>query len=123
MDFTPINTQEEFDARVAEVYGDVKDLQGQITTLTGERDTLQAKVKGFETGALRQRIAREKGIPAELADRITGETEADIRADADAVARMVKSIKGPAPMFDPEPKNNNTQDEALRQMLHEMEGV
>lgn len=123
MDFTPINTQEEFDARVAKVYGDVKDLQGQITTLTGERDTLQAKVKGFETGALRQRIAREKGIPAELADRITGETEADIRADADAVARMVKVIKGPAPMFDPEPKGNNTQDEALRQMLHEMEGV
>lgn len=123
MEFTPINTQEEFEQRVAEVYGDVNGLQGQITTLTGERDTLQAKVKSYETGALRQRIAREKGIPAELADRITGETEADIRADADAVARMVRVIKGPAPMFDPEIKGKDVQDEALRQMLHEMEGV
>lgn len=123
MEFTPINTQEEFEQRVAEVYGDVNGLQGQITTLTGERDTLQAKVKSYETGALRQRIAREKGIPAELADRITGETEADIRADADAVARMVKIIKGPAPLFDPEIKGKDVQDEALRQMLHEMEGV
>lgn len=123
MEFTPINTQEEFEQRVAEVYGDVNSLQGQITTLTGERDTLQAKVKSYETGALRQRIAREKGIPAELADRITGETEADIRADADAVARMVRTIKGPAPMFDPEIKGKDVQDEALRQMLHEMEGV
>ena len=35
MDFNPINTQEEFDARVAEVYGDVAGLQGQITALTG----------------------------------------------------------------------------------------
>ena len=123
MEFTPINTQEEFEQRVAEVYGDVNSLQGQITTLTGERDTLQEKVKNYEVGALRQRIAREKGIPAELADRITGETEADIRADADAVARMVRTIKGPAPMFDPEIKGKDVQDEALRQMLHEMEGV
>lgn len=123
MEFTPINTQEEFDARVTEVYGDVKGLQGQVTTLTGERDALQTKVKSYETGALRQRIAREKGIPAELADRITGETEADIRKDADAVARLVKTIKGPAPLFDPETKGKDTQDEALRQMLHEMEGV
>ena len=123
MEFTPINTQEEFEQRVAEVYGDVNSLQGQITTLTGERDTLQEKVKNYEVGALRQRIAREKGIPAELADRITGETEADIRTDADAMARMVRIIKGPAPLFDPEIKGKDVHEEALRQMLHEMEGV
>ena len=122
MEFTPINTQEEFEQRVAEVYGDVNSLQGQITTLTGERDTLQAKVKSYDA-TMAAAAAREKGIPAELADRITGETEADIRADADAVARMVRTIKGPAPMFDPEIKGKDVQDEALRQMLHEMEGV
>lgn len=129
MEFTPINTQEDFDARVKELYGDVSDLQGQIqtlntqvTTLTGERDTLQGKVKGFETSALRQRIAREKGIPAELADRITGETEEDIRKDAEVVAGLVSSIKGPAPLFDGEKKVSGT-DAALKQMLQNMEGV
>lgn len=129
MEFSPISTQEEFDSRVKELYGDVSDLQGQIqtltgqvTTLTGERDTLQGKVKGFETSALRQRIAREKGIPPELADRITGETEADIRKDADVVAGMVRSLKGPAPLFDGEKKESNT-DAALKQMLQDMEGV
>ncbi len=129
MEFTPINTQEEFDARVKELYGDVNDLQGQIqnlntqvTTLTGERDTLQGKVKGFETSALRQRIAQEKGIPAELADRITGETEEDIRKDADVVAGLVSSIKGPPPLFDGDKKVSNT-DAALKQMLQNMEGV
>lgn len=129
MEFTPINTQEDFDARVKELYGDVSDLQGQIqtlntqvTTLTGERDTLQGKVKGFETSALRHRIAREKGIPAELADRITGETEEDIRKDADVVAGLVSSIKGPPPLFDGEKKVSGT-DAALKQMLQNMEGV
>ena len=34
MEFTPINTQEEFDTRVAELYGDVNDLQGKITAHT-----------------------------------------------------------------------------------------
>lgn len=121
-EFKPINTQEEFDARVAEVYGDVKGLQGQITTLTGERDTLQAKVKGFEVGALRKRIAMEKGIPAEMADRITGETEADIRKDADAVAKLVKTIKGPAPLFDPDGKQSDPKTADLRNMLSELRG-
>ena len=67
MEFEPINTQEEFDNRVRELYGDVTDLQGQITTLTGQRDTdaktiaeLQSQVKGYQTTALKQRIARQK---------------------------------------------------------------
>ena len=129
MEFTPINTQEEFDARVKELYGDVSNLQGQIqnlntkvTTLTGERDTLQGKVKGFETSALRQRIAREKGIPAEMADRLSGETEEDIRKDADTMAGLINTIKGPAPLFDGEKKVSGT-DAALKQMLQDMEGV
>lgn len=122
MDFEPINTQEEFEARVTQVYGDVKDLQGKITTLTGERDKLQAQVNGYQTGALRQRIAQEKGIPAEMADRITGETEEDIRKDADAVARLVKSIKGPAPLFDPHPNAPDPKEAGLKSMLNELRG-
>ena len=122
MDFEPINTQEEFEARVTQVYGDVKDLQGKITTLTGERDKLQAQVNGYQTGALRQRIAKEKGIPAEMADRITGETEEDIRKDADAVAKLVKSIKGPAPLFDPYPNDPDPKEAGLKSMLNELRG-
>lgn len=136
MDFTQINTKEEFDARVTEIYGDVKDLQGKITTLTGERDALQGqvdtltgerdalqgKVKGFETGALRQRIAREKGIPAEMADRLTGETEADIRKDAETVAKLVRAIKGPAPLFDHEKTETDAKSDGLKSMLSELRG-
>ena len=129
MSFTPINTQEEFDSRVKELYGDVGNLQQQITTLTGERDThantiaeLQKQVKGYETSALRQRIAREKGIPAEMADRLSGETEKDIKADADIVAGILKSVKGPAPMFNPEPKDPKASDANLTTMLTELRG-
>lgn len=129
MDFTPINTQEDFDARVRELYGDVDDLQGKITTLTDERDTgartiaeLQAQVKGYEVSALKQRIAQERGIPAEMAGRLTGETEKDIRRDADAMAASIRKIKGPAPDFEPERRDPDAKTAALMNTLHELRG-
>ena len=128
-EFTPINSQKEFDTRVNELYGDVKDLQGQITTITGERDAhaatiaeLQKQVKSYETAAMKQRIAREKKIPFEMADRLSGETEEDLRKDADTLSQFIRSVNGPAPLYNPEPAAN-TQDAALRKMLQEMEGV
>lgn len=129
MEFEPINTQEEFDARVAEVYGDVKDLQGKISTHTqtiADRDQtiaqLQGQIKGYETTALKQRIAREKGIPTEMAARLSGETEKDIRTDADAVVAMIRAIKGPAPLHDPMPGDPDPKNASLTNMLHELRG-
>lgn len=128
-EFNPINTQEEFDARVTEVYGNVKDLQGQITTLTGERDThantiaeLQKQVKGYETAALKQRIAKEKGIPYEMADRLTGETEKDLRADADTMAGMLRAYKGTAPLADPGQPTESNNRTRIKTMLGRMKG-
>ena len=106
MEFTPINTQEEFDARVAELYGDVNDLQGQITTHTQTIEQLQGQIKGYETAALKQRIAQEK----------------DIRTDADAMAAMIRTIKGPAPLHDPMEKDPDPKNANLTNMLHELRG-
>ena len=129
MEFTPINTQEEFDSRVKELYGDVNDLKGQITTLTGERDAhagtiaqLQAQVKGYEMTALKAKIAREKGIPAEMADRLTGEDEAGLRADADTMAASLSAFKGAAPLHDPEPAAPDANTIGMRTMLNELRG-
>lgn len=127
--FTPINTQEEFDAAVTERYGDVQNLQQQVTTLTGERDThattiaeLQKQVKGYETAALKQRIAKEKGIPYEMADRLTGETEKDIRADAETLAGTLRTFKGAAPLAEPQQPTEDGNRAGLRQMLRKMKG-
>ncbi len=129
MEFTPINTQEEFDARVTEVYGDVKGLQGQVETHSAtiaQRDQtitqLQSEINGYKTTALKQRIAQEKGIPAEMAARLSGETEKDIRADADAMATMLRTYKGAPPMHDPEPKPDNSDRAGLRSLLGNLKG-
>lgn len=122
MEFTPINTQEEFDARVTEVYGDVKDLQGKITTLTGERDTLQGKVKGYETAELKRRIAKEKNIPVDMASRLTGDDEKALRADADTMATMLRAYKGAAPLADHTPAAEDGNRAGLRNLLRGLKG-
>ena len=130
MEFTPINTQEEFDARVREVHGDVSGLQGQITTLTGELDAhaatiaqLQGQIKGFENDALKRKIAAEKGIPLEFASRLTGENEADIKKDADAMVGNLRAYKGAAPLAEPGQPTENNNRTRIRTMLGKMKGA
>lgn len=129
MEFEPVNTQEEFEARVTAQYGDVADLQGRLETVTGERDThantiaeLRNEIKGYKTTALKEQIAREKGIPYEMASRLTGETEDDIRKDADVIATMIRGIKGPAPLFQPENHHIDTGTVGLTSVLNELRG-
>ncbi len=127
-EFNPINTQEEFDAAVTARYGDVAGLQGQIDALTGERDSLKTanenltgEIKGYKVAALKSRIAREKGIPQEMEGRLSGETEAEIQADADALAKSIKAVKGPAPMFQPGNETGGKRTD-LTNILHELRG-
>ena len=106
----------------SELYGDVNDLQGKITAHKQTIEQLQGQIKGYETAALKQRIAQEKGIPAEMAARLSGETEKDIRTDADAMAAMIRTIKGPAPLHDPMEKDPDPKNANLTNMLHELRG-
>lgn len=126
-EFNPINTQEEFDAAVEKQYGNVKDLQGQITTLTGERDghaatiaNLQNEIAGYKTAELKNRIAKEEGIPLDMAGRLTGADEKALRADAKALAGHLRSYKGAAPMADPEPAPEKGSKAATRRLLRNL---
>jgi hypothetical protein len=51
----------------------------------------------LEANALRQRIALEKGLPANLVPRLQGSTEEELAADADALLELVKAPTGPRP--------------------------
>lgn len=65
---------------------------------------LQAKVKGYETDSVKTRIAHETGLPYELAGRLTGEDEAAIRKDAEALSKLLDGQKHKTPpLRDSEP--------------------
>lgn len=110
-------------------YGNVADLQGQITTLTGERDAhagtiaqLQNQIKEYQTADLKRTIAKEKGIPLDMASRLSGDDENALRADADSMAAMLRVYKGPAPRYNPDSTDPDGKKAGMETMLRELRG-
>lgn len=131
MEFTPITTEEGFLAAVKEKYGDVEALQGKISDhekTIGERDAtitqLQDQVNGYKTAELKQKIAKEKGIPVEMASRLAGDDEKALRADADALSANLKAFKGAAPLANPNAANKeeSATRAGLRNILRNLKG-
>ena len=139
MAFTPINTQEEFDAAIAdrlsrdrakyskqfetemkekgwktteEVAGLTKELTDKVAALTAqlqsqtetinghkaETDALNAKIHDYETASVKTAVALELGLPYQMAPRLSGNNEADIRKDAEAMVKLIGGHNKPAPL-------------------------
>ncbi|MBR1750840.1 MAG: DUF4355 domain-containing protein [Ruminococcus sp.] len=98
----------------------------ELTASLSEKDTsiadLTAKNAAYETAAVKARIAREYGLPAELADRLSGTNEQEFKADAEALAKFVNTAKElpPAPDFNGEKPLAGGSDAAYLAMLSEL---
>ena len=87
-----------------EDYDDIKEenktLKDTVTTLEnslkefeGYEDKLAEKdnlIKEYELENLKYRIANENGIPLELASKLTGETEEDLKKDAETLSSFIR---------------------------------
>lgn len=133
-DFKPIETQEEFenalkgrlDSIVAETE---KRFEGWISpedavAIIKERDDekaaaadLAAKNKACEINLAKIKIANESGIPLELAEKLAGETEKEIRADAEMLSKYLAKSAQPSPKFSGEKPAKSTQEAAYLSML------
>ena len=145
-EFTPITTQEDFDAAIgerlkrerktiADKYADyqtIKDANAgydqQLADLQALLDTanakvtqssasiadLSSKIATYETDLVKMRVAQEQGLPFEIASRLTGKDEAEIRADAQALAQFFAKPPSPDPLKSLEPSGLDAKDSALR---------
>lgn len=134
-EFKPITTQKEFDdavdARLQQElakYSDYDDLkkknEGYEKTLDANSKTiatLQGQVKGYEVGAIKSKVARELGIPEGMAGRLSGETEEEIRKDAEGMAPFFSKTTPAAPLADTE-TTTKAKSENLRSMLQDLRG-
>lgn len=99
-----------------------------LTKALTEKETaitdLTAKNKAYETASVKARICHEKGLPYELAERLSGESEEDIAADADKLSQFVSAGKPAAPLYNPAVNTGaeNLTDAAYRSMLGELSG-
>lgn len=149
-EFKVIETQEELDAIIkarlererAKVNDDsnkqIEELKKQIQALENEKqsavksiedlknknseiETLQKQIAGYEKTELKRKIAFEKGIPYNLADRIQGEDEEAMTKDAESLSEYFKETKV-APLKNLEPEIETGIDGAYKNLLNNLGG-
>lgn len=106
----------------------IKEVSDQLEALTkqaAEKDKsiadLTAENKSVKLTALKNKIAHEKGIPYELASRLSGETEEEIGKDADMLSKIVAPTKSnTAPLGNVEPEPAKGSEAALMSVLNEI---
>lgn len=79
--------------------------------------TAEQKATDAEAKLLRYRVAAEKKLPSELADRLQGDTEKKLKEDADRLLELVKPDSTPAGDIDAgkgEGGGGNTFNDAIR---------
>lgn len=146
-EFKPIETQEALDAiikerlerqkktvtaEVAKQYegwaspDEVKKHTDQVAALTAklsESETaiadLTAKNSAYEIASVKTKVAHEVGLPYELAQRLSGSTEEEIRKDADALARFAAPHQA-TPSFSGETPVGASTDAAYRALAHDL---
>jgi chromosome segregation ATPase len=136
MAFEPINTQEELDNIVkdrierakksveekykdfdafkekAEKYDtDIAAKDDEISKSKKSIQDLEAKVRKYENDSAKTKIATEVGLPISMADRLRGDTEEELKKDAESLKASLKSSYGAAPLADPEPSGGDGDDE------------
>lgn len=80
-------------------------------------EELTAKNKEYETAALKSRVARELGLSYEWVDRISGTDEKSIRADAEALKKLVGNGHTTLPTKNTDPGTGDDKDANLRAVL------
>lgn len=107
-EFNTITTKAAFDAAAqplidAAVTAKAAEFEGYISPADHQKalDDLAAEHKAALCKAYREKAAVQYDLPAELADRLIGETEEEINADAEKLSGITKGFHGETPSFTP----------------------
>ena len=144
MAFKVIETQEELDriigerlARQKEKYADYDQLKSRVAELETEKgglesaladakknddiiSKLQSKIDEYESSAMRTRVALANGLPFDLADRLQGNDEDSLTADAERLAGFLKPKEPVPPLKNNEPSIGSDSSTAWMQAVKEL---
>ena len=107
-------------AKTKELTDKVADLTKQAADKDKSIADLTAENKSVKLTSTKIRIAHEKGLPFELAERLTGDTEEAIGKDAEALAKFVSTGTAPLGTPEKEPVAGFDGSTALMSVLNEM---
>lgn len=125
--FTPITTQADFDKAAAPLleaerakYADYDNLKAQAGKDGETIKALQAEVAGYKHRDAQAKAAASAGLPAELAGRLSGDTDEALLADAKALAKLITKNTPPPPLHTNEPAGKDNGRAALRALASQL---
>jgi hypothetical protein len=78
--------------------------EAELAAQKAKLEELEASIKQKEFDALKTKVATEEGLKADLADRLRGTTEEELRADAKAIASFLVPQSNPNDPQPPKPE-------------------
>jgi len=106
----------EYEKRIADATEQIKSVKESHASQDAEFNSLKERAEKAEKALLKNRIANENGLPLELSARLIGETEEELKADAENLASFMKPQAAP-PLASFEPKSNDSNSAAWAKML------
>src|SRR5699024_11153599 len=100
----------------------INDLQATIDTQKeslGSIEDLKNQVESYKLKDIKTNIAVQAGIPLELAGRLSGETEEEIKTDAEKIAVFVNKRQS-LPLKHTEPPKADAEESAYANMLDKL---
>lgn len=112
-------------AKTAELEKKLAEKDGKLGESKAAYDKLSAEKKALELDRAREAAARDAGLPFELAHRLSGATPDELKADAEALSKLVSGKQGEPyvqPLFraGQAESSANASDGALLSMLREL---
>lgn len=120
-EFKPIETQEAFNMAVQQKIEETKNQFKDWVSpekLSEQTTALQAQIDSLKLENLKMKVAQESGLPSELASRLTGTNEKELRADAETLAKFTASK--PSPAFKPETPPSDAKTASYLEMLRDL---
>ena len=102
--------------------GTINELNKAVQQYDGFEEKLAEKdnkIKEYELKDIKYRVATENGIPIELANRLKGETEEELKADAETFSSFVPK-KTTLPLKNTEPAKVDDETTAYKGMLENL---
>lgn len=106
----------EYEKRIKDAAEQVKSVKESYVTQDAEFKALTERAEKAERSLLKNRIAHENGLPLELSARLIGDTEEELKADAESLASFMKPQTAP-PLMSMEPKSTDSSSAAWAKML------
>lgn len=109
----------EFDGQVAKLNETNKALEEKVLASTALIDDLNKKVNAYEIDSVKTKVCLDLGLPYEMAKRLNGVNEDEIRNDAENMKGLFSSYRV-APIASPEAQISNSKEDSLRELANSL---